>query len=98
MAWKTVRRSRRRRDTIYYPKLLEQQKNRLEAKGWTKVKQAVLCDQDHLLGRLCAWMNVSVSIFTMSCSHSWNQCIMNVRQRMGCWGFCFANIKYNGGN
>ncbi len=80
----------------YYPELLEQQKKRLEAKGWTKVKQAVLCDEDHLLGRLCAWMNSS--IFTMSCSHSWNQCIMNVRQRMGCWGFCFANIKYNGGN
>ena len=80
----------------YYPELLEQRKKRLEAKGWTKVKQAVLCDEDHLLGRLCAWMNSS--IFTMSCSHSWNQCIMNVRQRMGCWGFCFANIKYNGGN
>ena len=80
----------------YYPEPLKQQKKRLDAKEWREVKQALRCDQDHLLGRLCAWMNTS--LFTMSCSHSWNQCMMKVRQRMGCWGFGFANIKYNGGN
>eukprot|EP00985_Skeletonema_marinoi_P028873 scaffold26204_cov96-Skeletonema_marinoi.AAC.1 len=69
---------------------------RLELKGWENVSQAVQCDVDHLIGRMHMWMNAS--IFGMPCSHSWNQCMGKVRQRMGCWGFAFANIKYNGGN
>ena len=74
----------------------EMRDKRLNAKGWYNVKQSVACDDDHLLGRMRMWMNAS--IFTMNCSHSWNQCVGKVRTRMGCWGFAFANIKYNGGN
>jgi len=80
----------------YDPDAAKRRRARLELKGWENVRQAVQCDVDHLIGRMHMWMNAS--IFGMPCSHSWNQCMGNVRQRMGCWGFAFATIEYNGGN
>ena len=74
----------------------ERRRAQLKAKGWEDVKQAVSCDGDHLLGRMRMWMNAS--LFVMPCSHSWNQCMANVRAKMGCWGFAFAHVKYTGGN
>jgi hypothetical protein len=69
---------------------------RMKRNGWEDVELASQCDGDHLLGRLCMWM--CESIFVLPCSHSWNQCMGKVRQYMGCWGFGFAHIEYNGGN
>eukprot|EP00984_Skeletonema_dohrnii_P009942 scaffold3829_cov108-Skeletonema_dohrnii-CCMP3373.AAC.1 len=80
----------------YDPDAAKNRRARLELKGWENVSQAVQCDVDHLIGRMHMWMNAS--IFGMPCSHSWNQCMGKVRQRMGCWGFAFATIEYNGGN
>ena len=80
----------------YDPDAAKKRRARLKLKGWENVSQAVQCDIDHLIGRMHMWMNAS--IFGMPCSHSWNQCMGKVRQQMGCWGFAFATIKYNGGN
>jgi hypothetical protein len=83
----------------YYEFDAEAAKRRYEkskANGWENVELASQCDGDHLLGRLCMWM--CESIFVLPCSHSWNQCMAKVRQYMGCWGFGFAHIKYDGGN
>ncbi len=80
----------------YNPEAAKKRRARLIAKGWEGVGQASWCDYDHLLKRTRVWMNAS--IFTMPCSHSWNSCMAKIRQRMGCWGFGFAYIKYNGGN
>jgi SHAQKYF class myb-like DNA-binding protein len=69
---------------------------KMKANGWEGVELASQCDGDHLLGRLCMWM--CESIFVLPCSHSWNACMAKARQHMGCWGFGFARIKYDGGN
>lgn len=74
----------------------KQRYQRKKANGWEDVELASQCDGDHMLGRLCMWM--CESIFVLPCSHSWNQCMANVRKHMGCWGFGFAHIEYKGGN
>lgn len=68
----------------------------LKRKGWEEVELAQTSDVDHFVGRSKVWMNSLM--FTIHCSHSWNQKIMFVRRLFGCWGYGHAKIKYVNGN
>ena len=70
---------------------------RLKRKGRCPRKNAKWCDIDHLVGRSKVWMNNS--IFTISCSHSWNRSMAYIRYLFGDWGYaCSAYLEYGSGN
>ena len=68
----------------------------LEKKGWTDVATAWISDRDHTVGRSEVWMNSTM--YTISCSHSWNQCMTQVRMIFKDWCFAFVCKPYKNGN
>ena len=68
----------------------------LEKKGWTDVATAWISDRDHTVGRCEVWMNSTM--YTISCSHCWNQCMSQVRMVFKDWCFAFLCKPYGNGN
>ena len=68
----------------------------LRRKGWEDVEFATCSDNDHSAGRSQVWMNTS--LYTILCSHSWNQCQSCVCIFFGEWGFAFLRKPYVSGN
>ena len=68
----------------------------LKRKGWDGVPFAKWSDIDHMAGRSQMWMNNT--LFTVSCSHSWNQYMSYVRFLFRHWGFGCGKCKYITGN
>ena len=68
----------------------------LTKKGWETVKTGYLTDVDHSIGRSLAWMNSTM--FTIACSHSWNQCMSYLRILFKDWLFASGKKLYITGN
>ena len=68
----------------------------LKRKGWEGVPLADCSDIDHTVGRSCGWMNST--LFTLACSHSWNQCMSYLRILFEDWGYASLDKTYGTGN
>ena len=78
-------------------RLIKRRLTKLQRKAWLEVKNATICDIDHMIGRSQLWMHSN--FFTWMVSHQYNMQLSFVRIFFGDWLYGFSGkIRYQSGN